>query len=66
MSRTKKRPYRKSRAVDPSCRSHGGCPYCAQNRSHKHRKQEGKSIVDNSEQCQTIPAVRLSAASARL
>lgn len=41
MSRSrKKRPYRKSRAFDASCRSHGGCPYCMSNRMHKYHKRD--------------------------
>jgi hypothetical protein len=27
-------PYRKSKAIDSSCRNHGGCPYCENNRKH--------------------------------
>lgn len=30
-----KQPYRKSRAVDASCRCHGSCSYCHGNREHK-------------------------------
>jgi hypothetical protein len=30
--------YRRSRAFDPSCRSHGGCPWCQGNRQHQWRK----------------------------
>ena len=39
MSRTKKQPYRKSKAIDPSCRSHGGCPVCLGNRQHANNKR---------------------------
>jgi len=35
MSRTKKKPYTKSKRFDSTCRSHGGCPYCLSNRMHK-------------------------------
>src|SRR3954466_55134 len=34
------RPYYKSQAFDPSCRPHGGCPWCVGNRMHQRRKQE--------------------------
>lgn len=34
MGKTKKQPYRKSRAFDSSCRCHGGCPWCEGNRKH--------------------------------
>ncbi len=37
MSRTKRKPYTKSKAVDKSCRCHGGCPYCLNNRMRKHK-----------------------------
>lgn len=33
-------PYRKSKAFDRSCRCHGGCPYCEENRNHKNKKKE--------------------------
>ncbi len=33
-------PYRGAKAVDPTCRNHGGCPYCESNRLHKIKKQE--------------------------
>ena len=35
MSRTNRRPYRGSRAIDPSCRSHGDCPWCRGKRTYK-------------------------------
>jgi hypothetical protein len=39
MSRTTRKPYTKSKAFDKSCRCHGGCPTCEDNRSYKHRKK---------------------------
>jgi hypothetical protein len=39
MSRTRKQPYRGARAIDPSCRSHGDCPWCKRNRDHAWRKR---------------------------
>lgn len=39
MTRTRRRPYRKSRAFDASCRCHGGCPWCLENRMHSTRKR---------------------------
>lgn len=36
----KRRPYRGSRAFDPSCRSHGGCAHCREGRQHRNRKRE--------------------------
>ena len=40
MSRTKKQPYTKAKAVDKSCRNHGSCPHCQKNRKHKTKKRE--------------------------
>ena len=33
----RRKPYRGSKAIDPSCRNHGGCPWCEENRKHKFR-----------------------------
>ena len=33
----KRKPYRGSKLIDYTCRNHGGCPYCEQNRKHKFR-----------------------------
>lgn len=30
-------PYRGSKAIDCTCRNHGSCDYCRQNRQHKFR-----------------------------
>lgn len=35
-----RQPYRKAKAVDPSCRNHGSCPWCNGNRIHKEKKQK--------------------------
>ena len=29
-----RKEYRKSKVFDTSCRNHGGCPYCKENRTH--------------------------------
>jgi hypothetical protein len=48
---TKGQPYCK--AVDPTCRNHGSCPYCLLNRTYKNRikekisKQEIKAYTAN-------------------
>ena len=39
----KRKPYYKSKAIDKSCRNHGGCTYCEQNRLYKFKKAEDKS-----------------------
>ena len=31
----KRKPYRGSKAIDHTCRNHGGCPWCEGNRTHK-------------------------------
>jgi len=36
----KRKPYRKAKAYDSSCRNHGGCPYCEEGRLHKYKKDE--------------------------
>lgn len=33
----KRRPYRGAKAADKSCRNHGSCPWCLENRKHKFR-----------------------------
>ena len=34
-----RKPFRGSKAIDPSCRNHGGCPWCEGNRLHKAKKE---------------------------
>ena len=31
----KRRPYKGAKAVDCSCRNHGTCPWCLENRTYK-------------------------------
>jgi len=33
----RRKPYRGSKAFDYTCRNHGGCPWCEENRKHKFR-----------------------------
>ena len=33
-----RRPYRRAKAVDRSCRNHGDCPYCQSDRLYAVRK----------------------------
>lgn len=42
-----RKPYRGSKCIDPTCRNHGGCPWCEENRKHKFRDKEGKSLLDD-------------------
>lgn len=32
-------PYRGGKAIDTSCRNHGGCDWCLNNRVHKYKKK---------------------------
>lgn len=34
----KRKPYRKAKAIDRSCRNNGSCPYCAKNRQYTFKK----------------------------
>ncbi len=34
----KRKPYCGSKAIDKTCRNHGSCPWCRQNRMHKFRR----------------------------
>ena len=36
----KRRPYHGAKAIDTSCRNHGGCDWCLDNRMHKYKKME--------------------------
>lgn len=36
----KRKPYTGGKAVDHTCRNHGGCPACLSNRLHKIKKKE--------------------------
>ena len=42
-----RKPYRRSKAIDKTCRNHGSCPYCEQNRKHKFRDKGGKEMLDD-------------------
>lgn len=33
----KRKQYRKTKIFDPSCRNHGSCKWCKENRKHKFR-----------------------------
>ena len=35
-----RKPYHGSKAIDKTCRNHGGCDWCEGNRKHKYRKRE--------------------------
>ena len=35
-----RKEYTGSKAIDRTCRNHGGCPWCEENRKHKYIKKE--------------------------
>ena len=35
-----RKPYYGSKAIDPSCRCHGGCDWCLENRTYKYKKKQ--------------------------
>lgn len=37
-------PYRGAKAVDKTCRNHGGCPYHEGNRRYKYKKAEQSAL----------------------
>ena len=41
--------YRGSKAIDKTCRNHGGCDWCNGNRQHKNRKRE-QAMKDREEE----------------
>lgn len=34
-----RKPYRGAKALDPQCRNHGGCPWCARATKYKRERQ---------------------------
>lgn len=42
-----RKPYRGSKRIDCSCRNHGSCPYCEQNRRHKFLDLKGEQMLDD-------------------
>ena len=41
-----RKPYRRSKAFDTSCRNHGSCNWCRDNRLHKHKRRFVFDIQD--------------------
>lgn len=35
-----RKPYTKAKAIDRTCRNHGGCPWCEGNRLYNRKKRE--------------------------
>jgi len=46
MSKTRRRGYTGSKAVDKSCRNHESCPHCEGNRTYKNKKRKLKSEAE--------------------
>lgn len=44
-----RKPYYKSKRFDKTCRCHGSCSYCKNNRIHADRKQRMKAIAQEKE-----------------
>ena len=34
-----RKPYRRAKAVDSTCRNHGSCPWCKDDRTHSTKKR---------------------------
>lgn len=39
-SKEQRRPYRGAKAIDRTCRNHGSCEWCKENRTHKNDKRK--------------------------
>lgn len=46
MSRTRKSPYTGSKRVDTSCRCHGSCGWCNNNRLHFDRRRRAAAAAE--------------------
>lgn len=49
-----RREYYRAGKHDRSCRPHGGCPYCADNRTHAMRQRYNASMDDLREWAKTL------------
>lgn len=45
----KRKPYHGSKAIDPTCRNHGSCQWCEENRRHKFRDKHPLTDDDENE-----------------
>ena len=41
-----RKPYRRSKRFDQTCRNHGSCSYCRNNRLHSARVMEEKAAIE--------------------
>ena len=44
MSRTRKSPYTGSKRFDKTCRNHGSCPYCRDNRTFERAPEKSEEL----------------------
>lgn len=42
----KRKPYRGAKAIDKTCRNHGSCAWCRENRLHKFRDKRPRDMED--------------------
>ena len=54
----KRKPYRGSKAIDCTCRNHGSCPWCRENRLYKNKKREQKMLDKLKEIWYTLVTVK--------
>lgn len=45
----KRKPYTGAKAIDRTCRNHGGCPWCEGNRLHKYRAEVARMKLEEKE-----------------
>lgn len=41
-----RKPYRRGKAIDGSCRNHGSCPACHSNRTYREQKEKARIAED--------------------
>lgn len=46
-----RKPYFGSKSIDGTCRNHGSCPWCEENRKYKYIKNEKKMLDKLKEWC---------------
>lgn len=46
-----RKPYRGSKAFDHTCRNHGGCDWCRENRQFKFKKSEMRGNDEDEGSC---------------
>ena len=49
-----RKAYHGSKSIDRTCRNHGGCEWCAENRKHKFRD---KRPMDEEDLCYTVQGI---------